>query len=385
MSDPIRVFASSFNCAKAFPVQDIEAQKSLIEQLIPHISHHDVYILGFQELVSIWEGSFPNVCLQYLRGVSKVVLERINTDESVFKCVDVNCLGGMGIMVFCRDEYELCNVTKGNVRCGAFYSSLKGATATKFTIKRSGVVDTITCLSSHLAANEGLINLEKRIQDYHAIMQSLREQFGDIDSTNFIFIGDLNFRLNKRFGDINYMDPDIISQLLEECDELKDVIKTGRAFENFKEAEILFPPTFKYNVADSNAVPPIDPLTYNFKRQPSWCDRILYSNNEKATTSLYKAIPRTPEFHFTDHQPVILSIELPHIEAVSDFEAEEITDTGEETNELEKLLPTSSVSSLSLSCGRIVDSIMGYSGWLYCKHPRWLLVIITLFSIYWLA
>lgn len=372
MSRTLKVFASSFNCAKVFPFDDIDTQKSILEQLIPHVSHHDIYILGFQELMSIWQGSFSNICFQYLEGLSKLVLNRINTEETTFKCVDINCLGAIGLMVFCKEELEVTNILKTNVKCGVLYSSLKGASVIRFSILHEGVSDTITCVTSHLAANEGLINLEKRIQDYHAIMSSLRNEFGEMELSHVIFTGDLNFRLNKFFGDVDYRDPDIISQLLNENDELRDVMKSERAFTQFLEPSIQFPPTFKYNISSPKDDIAQDPLYYNFKRQPSWCDRILYSNISKdAKPTLYKAIPRTEIFHFTDHQPVILSIELPHIEPPNITRGVSSSPS-----------PTSSTSSLSLSFGRMVDYIIGYSGWLYFKHSRMGLLVLVLFSIY---
>ncbi|CDO96472.1 unnamed protein product [Kluyveromyces dobzhanskii CBS 2104] len=370
MSNNIRVFASSFNCAKVFPFEDADSKESILEQLIPHVSHHDVYILGFQELISIWQGSFSYVCLQYLEDLSKLVLNRINTKNTTFKCVDINCLGAIGIMVFCKEGFEVTNVLKSNVRCGAFYSSLKGATAIRFSILHSGVSDTITCISSHLAANEGLINLEKRIQDYHAIIESLRNEFGEMELSHVIFTGDLNFRLNELFGEIDYRDPDVISELLEKNDELKDVMRSERAFSQFLEAKIEFPPTFKYHTISTDGETITDPLSYNFKRQPSWCDRILYSNTSKnATPILYKSIPRTEVFHFTDHQAVILSINLPHIEVPNT------------TMELSSS-PHSSVSNLSLSCGRMVDYTLGYSGWLYFKHSRLTVVAVAALAVF---
>ena len=105
-NDNVKVFASTFNCAKSFPFADKTALEDILQQLIPYIGKHDVYILGFQELVPIWQGSFPNMVLGYLQQFADLVLARLNTDDRKYKPVDVNCLGAIGIMVFCSEEYD---------------------------------------------------------------------------------------------------------------------------------------------------------------------------------------------------------------------------------------------------------------------------------------
>lgn len=369
-NDNVKVFASTFNCAKSFPFADKTALEDILQQLIPYIGKHDVYILGFQELVPIWQGSFPNMVLGYLQQFADLVLARLNTDDRKYKPVDVNCLGAIGIMVFCSEEYEVTNIMKCNVRCGAYYSSLKGASAIRFSLIKENNVDSFTGVSCHLAANEGAENLEKRVQDYDTIMGSLRDEFGEMEHNHVFFTGDFNFRLNKLFGDIDYKDPDIIDKLLQNNDELGIVMRTERAFAQFKEPPINYPPTFKFVIPGSDDAG--DPLSYNMKRQPSWCDRIVHSPYEfGANVDLYKAIPRTKEFYFTDHQPVVLSMQVPHVS--SEVESRRTLSKS----------PTSSSSSLSLSFGRMVDVLLGYSGWLYFEHSRTVLLGLLVISIYY--
>lgn len=68
-------------------------------------------------------------------------------------------------------------------------------------------------------------------------------------------MGDLNFRLNEDFQ----MSPPEIEQqikkgnlnMLMEQDQLREVMRNGKAFSEFTENAPHFPPTFKYEVGTS--------------------------------------------------------------------------------------------------------------------------------------
>ena len=89
----------------------------------------------------------------------------------------------------------------------------------------------------------------------------------------FLF-GDLNFRLNESRDTIfNWIDDTDFSRshpILIENDQLHILLRDKIILQNFKEAPITFPPTYKYDVGsqlfDSSRK----------KRTPSYTDRILY-------------------------------------------------------------------------------------------------------------
>lgn len=78
-----------------------------------------------------------------------------------------------------------------------------------------------------------------------------------------------------------------------EDEELKKLKENELYSYNLNEAEITFPPTYKY-VKGTNF--------YNLeKRVPSWTDRILYSNVEQITPIYYDRI----NINFSDHKPIV--------------------------------------------------------------------------------
>lgn len=72
-------------------------------------------------------------------------------------------------------------------------------------------------------------------------------------------------------------------------------------FSQFKEKEITFPPTYKFD---------LNTHTYDTstkKRVPSWCDRILYKSGksvESFTECEQLAYHHIPEYDQSDHKPV---------------------------------------------------------------------------------
>lgn len=79
----------------------------------------------------------------------------------------------------------------------------------------------------------------------------------------------------------------ILKELLK-YDQLKLAIKNNEAFENFKEGEIKFPPTFKFVVGTN---------TYKWEyRKPAWTGRVLYrtkDNRINVQVLDYKSYPST--------------------------------------------------------------------------------------------
>ncbi|XP_010551680.1 PREDICTED: type II inositol polyphosphate 5-phosphatase 15 isoform X2 [Tarenaya hassleriana] len=98
-----------------------------------------------------------------------------------------------------------------------------------------------------------------------------------------IFLGDLNYRLD----DITYDEArDFISQRcfdwLREKDQLHAEMQAGNVFQGMREADIRFPPTYKFERHQAGLA------GYDSgekKRIPAWCDRILYRDSRKNSGS----------------------------------------------------------------------------------------------------
>ncbi|KAJ3337736.1 Type II inositol 1,4,5-trisphosphate 5-phosphatase [Gonapodya sp. JEL0774] len=134
-----------------------------------------------------------------------------------------------------------------------------------------------------------------------------------MDGDHLIFLGDLNYRLALPV-DKPALSSTIKSMLIRgeipqllESDQLKTEIAAERTFVGFHEAQITFPPTYKYDVGTTE----FDSSEKN--RAPAWCDRILHFAPDASQSTLPSA-PRptltpvlytsTPELVGSDHKPV---------------------------------------------------------------------------------
>ncbi|KAG0453652.1 hypothetical protein HPP92_024956 [Vanilla planifolia] len=139
-----------------------------------------------------------------------------------------------------------------------------------------------------------------------------------------VFFGDFNYRL---FG-ISYDEArDMLSQRsfdwLKEKDQLRAEMNAGRVFQGMREAQFMFPPTYKFerhqcglSAYDSSEK----------KRIPAWCDRIVYRDsrsNMEAECSLecpvissVKLYESSMDVTDSDHKPVrcIFGVEIAHID-----------------------------------------------------------------------
>ncbi|KAK8967054.1 Type II inositol 1,4,5-trisphosphate 5-phosphatase FRA3 [Platanthera guangdongensis] len=136
-----------------------------------------------------------------------------------------------------------------------------------------------------------------------------------------VFLGDFNYRI----FDVSYDEArDMVSQRcfdwLREKDQLQEEMKAGRVFQGMREAQIKFPPTYKFERHQAG-------LSGNEKKRiPAWCDRIVYRDSRSisvaecslecpvvSSTSLYESCMNVTD---SDHKPVrcIFSLEIAHID-----------------------------------------------------------------------
>ncbi|XP_062105113.1 type II inositol polyphosphate 5-phosphatase 15 isoform X2 [Humulus lupulus] len=98
-----------------------------------------------------------------------------------------------------------------------------------------------------------------------------------------IFLGDLNYRLDG----ISYDEArDFVSQRcfdwLREKDQLRAEMEAGNVFQGMREADIRFPPTYKF---ERHQVGLAGYDSGEKKRIPAWCDRIIYRDSRSTTAS----------------------------------------------------------------------------------------------------
>jgi hypothetical protein len=149
-------------------------------------------------------------------------------------------------------------------------------------------------------------------------------------TSHLFFAGDLNYRtaeMGPKKKDVsqfpkptsNKHDSRHPSRLLTH-DELATERKKGEILHGLTEAEIHFPPTYKYETSKLKGGVQEDKglkeWPWKKKCWPSWCDRILYlelpywlkSSRSSIGVQAYDALPI---FKCSDHRPVVLSLSIP--------------------------------------------------------------------------
>lgn len=166
------------------------------------------------------------------------------------------------------------------------------------------------------------------------------DENGLLDVEHALWMGDLNYRLVKRsteIGGIGQLTPAIVAAAIRaghvhallERDQLRSAMRDGIVFNGWSEADIAFPPTFKYKrttdfyVGEEEEEEEEEELLEEEKgpaiasapqqaagslksevekiRMPAWTDRILYKSASHMTQLTYKASQKPM---FSDHRPV---------------------------------------------------------------------------------
>lgn len=179
------------------------------------------------------------------------------------------------------------------VTAGLLGGRLGNKGAVGASVKISGT--RLLFINSHLAAHEH--RLAERLENMQKIQRSLAvdtflspndpKNFKEDVTERFDFtwiMGDLNMRVDitRKHADWLIMNKDYKAAL--EFDQLRTVMKDGQGFIGFNEAEIKFPPTFKYDVAKRSRT----------LRRKSWDNR---SMNRTSTPDMSRpSLDSTSEF-----------------------------------------------------------------------------------------
>ncbi|KAJ1979642.1 hypothetical protein H4R35_001435 [Dimargaris xerosporica] len=218
---------------------------------------------------------------------------------------------GMLLFVYALDSLvTLDTVQINHVGCGPGYVGLKGAIGISMTVRlaKPPLITTVCAIAAHLTPHEHLAR--QRNYNYLAIIKrlvfqrnyrttakhprksthlnlptlALQWHFDPVeymtvfDHDYVLFMGDLNYRVTKNLGRnlAVPLDPDDHDVLLQH-DELSHERALNHCFQGFDEAPITFSPTYKFTTGCN---------VYVFrKRNPSWCDRILYWSRKTCSTA----------------------------------------------------------------------------------------------------
>ncbi|KAL7596774.1 hypothetical protein Lser_V15G30898 [Lactuca serriola] len=157
---------------------------------------------------------------------------------------------------------------------------------------------------THLTSGEREVDAVKRNADVDEIHK--RTNFNSMSKValprsikeheRIIWLGDLNYRINLPYDETcRLISKNDLSKLLE-SDQLGWELKKGGVFEGWKEGNLNFPPTYKYE-QNSEKYYGEDPK--GGRRNPAWCDRILCFGKGIKQVGYKRA-----EIRVSDHRPV---------------------------------------------------------------------------------
>ncbi|EGG17213.1 inositol 5-phosphatase [Cavenderia fasciculata] len=264
----------------------------------------DLYVLGIQEVVELTAQQIIATGSQIKQWEETIQssLERVNPKVRYVQ-LQSNQLVGLMMCIYVREDIvqSFREVQSQIIKVG-----LQGLAGNKGGIGvRLLLNDTsFTFVTAHFAAGHG--NVEDRISDYKDINEQAR--FGRqsqyrIESSDYSFwFGDFNFRIDLADDDIRRSVINNNYALLYNNDQLKKNMELGNVFKGYKEDNILFAPTYKYDFKSKNYD------TSPKQRAPAWTDRILWRNQKDH--DLRQLYYNHAEILESDHRPVSTYLQL---------------------------------------------------------------------------
>nr|XP_016934899.1 inositol polyphosphate 5-phosphatase E [Drosophila suzukii]XP_016934900.1 inositol polyphosphate 5-phosphatase E [Drosophila suzukii] len=246
--------------------------KQLNDFVLPVNVEHvpDIVVMGTQESTPDrfeWE-----VTIQETLGPSHVLFH-------------ATTLGTLHLAVYMRrDLIWYCSVPEDasmSVRTGSAFRT-KGAVAISFCLFGTSMLFVTSHLTAHQQKVKERVSDVKRIinaLDLPRNLPNLRHKNKDVTQNfdNVFWCGDLNFRLGEPrekllewIQNTKFPLPSHLPHGYMHTDQLTSVLADGAAFRGFMEANITFPPTYKYDPGSQN----FD--TSSKQRAPAYTDRILY-------------------------------------------------------------------------------------------------------------
>lgn len=297
----IHIFVGSWNMNGQSP------PKELNDFVLPIGMEHVPDILAFGTQESYPERFEWEVSLQETLGPSHILFHSVS-------------LGTLHLAIFLRrDLIWYCSMPEEasiSVRPGTAFRT-KGAVACAFMVFGTSFL----FVNTHLTAHQEKV--KERVSDVKKIVNSLdlpknlpiKHKTKDV-TQNFDYVfwaGDLNFRLATPRAKVlewlaktSFPLPAHLPHGYMHYDQLCSVLSDGAAFRGFSEANITFPPTYKYDTGTQN----FD--TSSKQRTPAYTDRILFKHRHVRRLSGQPETPpieclvydSVPSIVTSDHKPV---------------------------------------------------------------------------------
>ncbi|XP_077092352.1 inositol polyphosphate phosphatase-like 1b [Siphateles boraxobius] len=283
---------------------------------------HDIYAVGTQDN--------PQGEREWVEHVRATLRSATNID---FKQVAVQSLWNIRLAVFVKPEHEGCisQVNTASVKTG-LGNTLGNKGAVGVSLFFNGT--SMGFVNCHLTSgSDKALRRNHNFQDILRLLSLGEKQLSTFDISlrfNHLFwCGDLNYRLDLDALDIlKHVSKREFEELM--CaDQLTRERHRRKAFFNFKEEKILFPPTYRYERGSRDCY-----LWQKYKSSgvqvngPSWCDRVLWKSYPEShiTCTSYGC---TDDIFTSDHSPVFATFE---VGVISQFPR---TDSGSERASIE--------------------------------------------------
>ncbi|NWZ19590.1 SHP2A phosphatase, partial [Asarcornis scutulata] len=264
---------------------------------------HDIYVIGTQEN-SLGDREW----VEFLRASLKTLM------AIDYRVVALQCLWSIKMVVLVKPEHErrISHVHTSSVKTGiANTLGNKGAVGVSFLFNGTS----FGFVNCHLAS--GSEKTHRRNQNYSDILRSLA--LGDkrlnafdltLRFTHLFWFGDLNYRLDMDVQDIlSHVTKKEFGVLLA-VDQLTLEREKNKVFLQFREGDISFPPTYRYERGSRDSY-----MWQKFKTTgvrinvPSWCDRILWKSHPE-THLVCNSYGCTDDIVTSDHSPVFATFEV---------------------------------------------------------------------------
>ncbi|KAK4049698.1 hypothetical protein OIV83_003973 [Microbotryomycetes sp. JL201] len=255
------------------------------------------------------------VALERAMGPRAVLYQKLHSKQLVGALILVYVLRSEALHVSSIDSAHLATGLMGVM-------ANKGAVGIRLRYKDTW----LTFVNSHLAAfmnqtdarnqmfhdiARGLTFQADKIQSRDPWTPSLRPEFERslgsatvFDTHHLIWFGDLNYRLDLPRDQVAKLVQQRTWDLLFPFDQLNLARRHDLAFSGFKEAELQFPPTFKFDKGTDEYD------TSEKQRVPAWTDRVLWMSLDDDSIEAIKYTSH-PEIRLSDHKPVSALLKVP--------------------------------------------------------------------------
>ncbi|XP_046706213.1 inositol polyphosphate phosphatase-like 1b isoform X3 [Silurus meridionalis] len=306
--DAISVFVGTWNMGGSPPPPSLQSWATCCGLgLTPDDSiaclPHDIYAFGTQD-----NPQGEKEWAEHIRATLK------NATHMDYKQVALQSLWNIRLAVFVKPEHagRISQVNNASVKTGLGNTlGNKGAIGISFLFNGTSM-GFVNC---HLTSgSEKALRRNQNFQDILRLLSLGDRQLAAFDVslrfTHLFWCGDLNYRLDLDVEDIlRHVSKREFDELMY-ADQLTRERHKRKAFFNFKEEKITFPPTYRYERGSRDCY-----LWQKYKTSgvrvngPSWCDRVLWKSYPE-TYNTCTSYGCTDDIFTSDHSPVFATFQI---------------------------------------------------------------------------